>query len=444
MSVAMSGAKSSHLARYWHTYLFMDEHSLDKPAPPIRGSAESEKIYRRLVGEIREYAIFMIDPNGIVLTWNAGAERLKGYSAEEVIGQHFSRFYRDEDVRAGKPQQELEAALKKGRIEDEGWRLRKDGSRFWANVIITPIFDDAGFHRGFAKITRDLTERKLSEETLRVELIERRNAEAELRLARAELERRVEERTAALAHANEELQNASRMKDQFLAMLSHELRTPLTSVYGWVSMLRGGKVDPGKIDMALEVIERNAKAQIQLVDDLLNVSRVITGNLKISPQWIDPLSIVHAAVDSIRPAANAKGINLVVQADSEESILADPDRLQQVLWNLLSNAVKFTGKDGIIKIQIGRTASKIEIRISDTGEGIDPAFLPFAFDVFTQSDSSATRTHGGLGLGLSIVRHIVELHGGTVIAQSEGKGRGTTFKVLLPIPAIHTVRDTRP
>jgi PAS domain S-box-containing protein len=189
------------------------------------------------VSEVRDYAIFMLDPNGIILTWNAGAERLKGYQAREIIGHHFSKFYSEEDVRNRKPQKELETALAEGRLEDEGWRFRKDGSRFWANVVITTIYDEKHCHLGFAKVTRDLTERKANEESLRAELLERQQSEVDLRALRADLENRVDERTAALAkanvaladankelaRANEELEKASRTKDQFLAVLSHEL-----------------------------------------------------------------------------------------------------------------------------------------------------------------------------------------------------------------------------
>ena len=394
------------------------------------------EIYQRLVTDVRDYAIFMLDPNGFIRTWNTGAERLKGYRPEEIIGCHFSCFYSEADIRAEKPDRELAAALAEGRVEDEGWRIRKDGSRFWANVIITAIFDENRKHIGFAKVTRDLTERRIAEEAVRAE--------------RSDLERRVEERTAALAkanldlakayrevaRANNELEKASRMKDQFLAVLSHELRTPLTSIYGWLSMLRAGKVEQENMMKALQVIERNVRAQTQLVDDLLHVSRIVTGNLKIAPKWIDPMVIVNTAVDSLRPAAMVKTINLTVEASNAELIFADPDRLQQVVWNLVTNAVKFTKKGGDVKVEVARVASKIQISVSDTGEGIAPEFLPYVFDRFSQADASTTRKAGGLGLGLSIVRHIVELHGGTVIAHSEGLGRGTTMIIQIPIPAI--------
>jgi len=232
--------------------------------------------------------------------------------------------------------------------------------------------------------------------------------------------------------AEEELRQAVRAKDEFLATLSHELRTPLTAIHGWASLLHTGKVKPSEVTKAYEVIERNVKAQTQLVDDLLNVSRIILGKVKLAPKWLDPILIIGAAVESIRPAAVAKGLNVHTQSDGPGLIFADPDRLQQVIYNLLSNALKFTDKGGEININFGRVGDKFQINVQDTGEGISPDFLPFVFDQFRQADASTTRKHGGLGLGLNIVRHITELHGGTVFAHSEGKGKGTTMTVELP------------
>src|SRR6266571_4123025 len=201
------------------------------------------------------------------------------------------------------------------------------------------------------------------------------------------------DRTAALSQANEELQKANRMKDEFLATLSHELRTPLTAIFGWVNMLQSGRLDEAKTKKAINVIDRNLKAQMQLVDDLLNVSRIITGNLKIRPEWIEAGAIIHAAVDSIQPAATARGIRVVVEiANKAEPVFADPERLQQVLWNLLTNAVKFTDKGGEVKIECGRAGTALQIRVSDTGEGIDPEFMPLLFERFTQADSSKKRS----------------------------------------------------
>ncbi len=242
----------------------------------------------------------------------------------------------------------------------------------------------------------------------------------------------------------EDLREANRAKDEFLAVLSHELRTPLTAIYGWATLLRGGKLNNEKAVRAYEVIERNVKAQLQLVDDLLNVSRIILGKVKIVPKWLEPTSVVDAAVESIRPAAAAKGISVYVQGNGPDLIFGDPDRLQQVIYNLLTNALKFTNSGGEIRVEFGRVEDQYDISVRDTGEGISPDFLPFVFDRFRQADASITRKHGGLGLGLNIVRTIVEMHGGTVTAHSGGKGKGTTMTIRLPLPAQQEVENLQP
>ncbi len=247
----------------------------------------------------------------------------------------------------------------------------------------------------------------------------------------------LEDRTAALERANEQLQKANKMKDEFLATLSHELRTPLTAIFGWINLLQAGNLDKEKTTKAIDVIDRNARAQIQLVDDLLNVSQIIAGKLKVRPEWTEAGTIIRTAVDSIQPAAAAKGIHVETEvANAEERVFADTERIQQVLWNLLTNAIKFTEKDGEVKIECGRIGTKVQISVSDTGEGIDPEFIPLLFERFTQADASRTRKHGGLGLGLAIVRHIVESHGGIVMVHSKGKGHGASFIVQLPIPGL--------
>jgi PAS domain S-box-containing protein len=235
--------------------------------------------------------------------------------------------------------------------------------------------------------------------------------------------------------AEEELREANRAKDEFLAILSHELRTPLTAISGWATLLRSGKLNQEKVLTACEVIERNVKAQLQLIDDLLNVSRITLGKVKIAPRLLDPAPVIDAAVEAIRPAAAAKGINVWTQANGPVQIFADPDRLQQVIYNLLTNALKFTEKGGEISVSFGRVGDKFDIHVRDTGEGIGPDFLPYVFDRFRQADSSSTRKHGGLGLGLNIVRTITEMHGGKVAAYSEGKGKGATMTVELPLPS---------
>ena len=240
----------------------------------------------------------------------------------------------------------------------------------------------------------------------------------------------------------EELREANRLKDEFLATVSHELRTPLTAILGWAHLLRIKRFDEKSTGNALETIERNARAQSQLIDDLLDVSRVIAGNLRLDVRQVEPGSLIDAAVEALRPAAEAKGVRIQKVLDTGVVFVAgDPARLQQVVWNLLSNAIKFTPKGGRVQVRLERIDSHIEIAVSDTGAGIEAEFLPHVFERFRQADQKTTRQHGGLGLGLAIVRHLVELHGGTVEADSPGEGQGATFVVKLPIVPIHQKDD---
>jgi len=301
--------------------------------------------------------------------------------------------------------------------------------------------------------------RKVEERT--AELAE---ANAALRRMYDDLEELVEQRTAQLSVANEDLkreirvrewaeqerarllvleqqarkqaEEANRTKDEFLATLSHELRTPLNAILGWVQVLRSGKLDPTAAARALETIERNARVQAQLIADLLDVSRIITGKLRLDFKPVDLRRIIDAALDSVRPAADAKGIQLEVSiAPLASPVLGDADRLQQVIWNLLSNSIKFTSRGGRVEVRLREADANAVIRVSDTGIGIRPDFLPYVFDRFRQAEGSITRTHGGLGLGLSIVRHLIELHGGTAEVESAGEGEGATFTVRLPLRA---------
>jgi len=246
-----------------------------------------------------------------------------------------------------------------------------------------------------------------------------------------------EELLASEQEARKEAELASRAKDEFLGMLSHELRTPLNAILGWTRMLSSGQLDPETSARAIETIERSARSQSRLIDDMLDVSRIISGNLRLDVQPVDLSAVVNAAVDTSRPAADAKDIRIQMVMDfGAGPVLGDPVRLQQVVWNLLSNAIKFTPKHGRVQIQLARVNSHIDLTVSDTGPGIDEDFLPFVFDRFRQADSSASRKHGGLGLGLSIVRHLVELHGGTIEAQNRADGPGAVFSVGLPVMAV--------
>jgi PAS domain S-box-containing protein len=700
----------------------------------------SEERFRLLIENVGDYAIYMLDVDGRITTWNLGAERLKGYEASEVIGRHFALFFPPEDIAAGKPQYELRQALEQRRFEDEGWRVRKDGTRFWANAILTALHDSTDKLVGFAKITRDLSKRREAEETERRLLREqmarelaeesrRRLSESELRyralsqrleivlegvadgitvqnragdivfansaaarvcgfasveellstppaevvarfdildengdsiaasalpgrrvlagerscdgllrvrerrtrrewwsrvratavlgpdgevelavniwhdvtadrrhelqvkhladatialnssleydemlstLARvlvpgvadwcsihlrdgdvlrniaiahvdpqklalahdyerrfppdpskprgvwrvvltgqcevynevtddllvaaahdaeslallrtvgiravllvpivfrsrvtgvmslisAESDRRfdagdvafIEElgRRAGAALENAQLYNAaqvaakaaedaSRTKDEFLATVSHELRTPLNAIVGWSALLKERVTDPAFV-RPIEVIHRNAQTQVKIIDDILDVSRVITGKFRIDARPADLVSITRDAIDVVRPSAVAKRIEIDFQPEREYFLLlADSDRLQQVVWNLLSNAVKFTDSGGRISLALQQDGSNVILAVSDTGRGIEPSFLPFVFERFKQADASITRRVGGLGLGLALVRHIVELHGGRVAAASDGLGKGSTFTMTLPIRAV--------
>jgi PAS domain S-box-containing protein len=683
----------------------------------------SEERLRLLIENISDYAIYMLDPTGVVTTWNPGAERMKGYTAPEIIGRSFECFFPEEDRAAGKPAQELALALAEGRFEDEGWRVRKDGTRFWANAVLTPLRDHQQNLIGFAKITRDLTaqrnaqeqERKLLQEHTAREVADRegarlRESEQRYRELSRQLEivfegvadgitvqepsgrlvfantaaaklcgfataaelmatapadvvakfemldeagkpvvgeelpaRRVlageesasavlcvreratqktwwvqlratgvpgddgrpslainiwhdvtteheeeahtrylatataalaqsldqDEMLAALAqslapgladrcsvysleggvlrhvaaaHADhrksftpdpahaggswdvvrsgkssvfndggeevllvpllarggvlgvmalvyaqpgrryaekdvelaeelgrragtalenarlyqdaqeaaraaeeaalraEELaraaEDASRAKDEFLATVSHELRTPLNAMLGWATLLKERASDAA-IKKPLEVIHRNAQAQVKIIDDILDVSRVITGKFRIDPRPADLVAIISDAIDVVRPSAEAKRIEILFKPEADLCLLvADPERLQQVIWNLLSNAIKFTDSGGRIEVLLRLVGSQVTCEVKDSGQGIDPMFLPFVFDRFRQADSSMSRRFGGLGLGLALVRHIVELHGGRVEAFSAGRGQGALFRIELPIRAV--------
>jgi len=367
-----------------------------------------------LIREVKDCAIFMISTEGKILTWNPGAQRLKGYTAEEVIGRHFSIFYDQEDIANKKPQVELEKASAEGTAEEEGWRLCKDGTRFWAKVVITALHDGRGKLTGFAKIIRNTSESRKAEEAFHKQA--------------AVLEQQVEERTVGLEKAN-------RIKDEFIATLSHELRTPLTSISGWVQMLKAGRLTPAQQGNALEVIDRNLVAEVALIDHLLNVSAVITGEVQIDLQLIYPASLIEQCIDSLLPAAEEKGLKLTQNLDTGLGPMRiDPRRFHQILWNVLSNAVKYTPKGGI-HITFKRTNNHALLQVSDSGEGIDPDFLSYVFDRFWQADSSRSRKYGGLGIGLTIAKYLVELHGGTICAESAGLGKGCTFNLTFPIPA---------
>ncbi len=345
---------------------------------------------------------------GIILTWNPAAERILGYTAEEAIGKHITlvippdRWSEEDDVLA---------RIRRGERVDhfETIRRTKSGRLLNISLTVSPIRDANGVVVGASKVGRDITERL------------RDQAELE-RLLKSEQE------------ARELAEQANRLKDEFLAVVSHELRTPLSAITGWASLLLRGKLDKDQTLRAIQTILRNAGSQNQLIGDLLDVSRIVSGQLRLNVRPFELAPVIQAAIEVVRPAATAKSIRLNALIDpSAGPVTGDPDRLQQVCWNLLSNSVKFTPNGGRVEIRCERINSHIEITVSDNGKGIDAKLLPVIFDRFRQGESGTSRQHGGMGLGLSIVRHLVELHGGIVTAHSEGAGKGAEFRMELPV-----------
>ena len=355
-------------------------------------------------------AIYFKDPEGRFTRVNRHAPYRGNKAPEEVVGKTDFDFFAEPHARAAYEDEQRIVRTGVPLIDKEEKEVYPDGSTTWLSTTKVPVFDEHGRVTGIVGISRDITERKRAEE-------------ASIELAREQA-------------ARAEAEQANRLKDEFLATLSHELRTPLTAILGWAKMLADGHVREELRGEALGIIYRNARSQAQLIDDLLDVSRIITGKLRIDIRPIDLAPVVEAAVAVVRPAASAKRVQLqTVFEPGTGTVSGDPERLQQVVWNLLSNAVKFTPNGGSVQVRLGRSNSHVEVAVSDTGQGIAPEFLPHVFDRFRQADMGTSRRQGGLGLGLAIVRHLVELHGGAVWAESRGEGLGTTFRVTLPVVA---------
>jgi PAS domain S-box-containing protein len=366
-----------------------------------RERAHHEHAYLAAIVSSSNDAIVSKTLDGVITSWNSAAERMFGYTSQEAVGSSITIIIpperRDEEVRI------LERLRRGERIEHfETIRLTKDGRPITVSITISPVRDEEGRIIGASKVARDVSERAAL-------------------LAREQ---------AARARAEE----ASRLKDEFLATVSHELRAPLNAILGWAQILRAGALDEERVRHAITVVERNARTQAQVIEDLLDVSRIITGKLRLDIQPIAPARAVASAIESVKPMAEAKGVQLHVDLDPEAGpILGDSSRIQQIVWNLLTNAIKFTPSGGSVSVTLQRVGSQVELGVRDTGIGIAPEFLPHVFDRFRQADASTTRAVGGLGLGLAIVRHLVELHGGTVRAESAGPNQGSMFLLRLPL-----------
>jgi PAS domain S-box-containing protein len=377
---------------------------------------QSEQRFRLLVEGVRDYAIFMLDSTGHVMSWNSGAQLIKGYTPDEIIGRHFSIFYPAEDIRDRKPERELEIAVAEGRYEEEGWRLRKDGSRFWANVLITALFDVHGQLQGFGKVTRDMTERKLAEEQ-REQLREQEEQLRHEREARAQIEA------------------IERMRDSFLTILAHELRTPLTSLLGNAKLLlRRGERDGDLSERGqrnVKVIVNQASRLNDMISLQLDIARLHTGQLQIERAPLDIEAVARQVVEEFLPTLV---VHTLAYAGTNTPMLMEGDELRmiQVLQNLIQNAIKYSPAGGAVQIKAERHDTTAHITVSDTGVGIPRADLPRLFQRFYRASNVDERQISGLGVGLYIVKELVELHGGTVEVVSE-EGRGSTFTIILPL-----------
>ncbi len=395
---------------------------------------ESEERYRELFENATDI-IYTLDLEGNLTSLNKAGERITGYRREDILNTPIAAIVAPEYM-------ETMIRMFDRKVEGESLTayeleiIAKDGRRLTFEVSSRLVLRD-GQPAGVQGMARDITERKRAEEE-RARLY---NEAREAVLAREEALLLRDEMLKREKSARGEAEAANRAKDEFLATVSHELRTPLNAILGWFHMLRNTKLDEATAARALETIERNAKSQAQLVEDILDVSRIITGNLRLDVRPVELQLIIETAMDSVRPAIEAKGIRLESVLDPQAGpVPGDSSRLQQVVWNLLSNAVKFTDRGGRVQIRLERANSQVAVTVSDTGRGIKREFLPHVFDRFRQADSTSTRQHGGLGLGLAIVRHLVEMHGGTVEAFSAGEGLGATFTVKLPLMLVHNDR----
>jgi PAS domain S-box-containing protein len=355
---------------------------------------QAEERFRLLVEGVVDYAIFMLDPDGVVTSWNAGAQRIKGYARDEIIGQHFSRFYGNEDIEAGKPWEELATARREGRAEDEGWRLKKNGERFWARVVVTPLHDASGHLRGFAKVTQDLTDRR----------------------------------------SIQSLQDAAKELNEFIATLAHELRNPLAPIRTAVEVM--AKVpgsDPAQQTMR-DTIDRQSAQLARIVDDLIDIARVTRGAMSIEQAPVDMTEAVRRALETAAPAVEAGRHRLDIELPPEPLIVnGDLHRLTQVLANLLNNAARYTPQAGRIAVRARQEDGWSVIQVSDNGRGIEPGMLERIFHMFVQGRAALEKIGAGLGVGLALARRIAEAHGGTLQAASEGENKGAQFTLRIPL-----------
>jgi PAS domain S-box-containing protein len=355
---------------------------------------QSEERFRLLVDAVQDYAICMLDPEGVVASWNLGAERIKGYPRDEIIGKHFSHFFTEQDLAAGKPWEELAVARRTGRVEMEAWRVKKNGERFWARVVLTAVHDDEGHLRGYAKVTQDLTERR---------------------------------------HA-QGLEKAAKNVNEFIAMLAHELRNPLAPIKMAVEVMAKAPDDAETREAMRQTIDRQSAQLARIVDDMIDIARITRGSIVIEHTPVELGEVVRRALETAAPAIAAARHALEVEAPTEGLVVhGDRDRLTQLVANLLNNAARYTPPGGRIWVRARREDGHALLTVRDTGRGIEPQIIERVFDMFVQGRSVLERVGGGLGIGLALARRIAELHGGTLEARSEGADRGAEFVLRVPL-----------
>ena len=374
----------------------MNAHDATQPSP--------EDLARRfdlLSADVKEYALVLVDADGRLVCWNLGAERLYGYRPDEVVGHHFSRFFTPEDVVGGQPEYELKTAREDGHMNSVRWQVRKDGSRFWCNATVTALYNERKQVSAFARVMHDLTDGQ-------AQVAETKRAD--------------------------DLAAANRGKEEFMAMLSHELRNPLSPILNALGILKQMRSADPVIQQAGGIIERQVGHMVRMVDDLLDISRITKGKLRITTERVELRAVMNRAADSARPFIDGRRHAFSLLLPTEPLwVEGDPGRLEQIAVNLLNNAAKYTETGGLVRMTVAREGDDAVIRVTDNGVGIPPEMLPRIFELFIQVDGSLSRSHGGLGIGLALVRTLVEMHGGRVTAASKGLGKGSEFAVKLPV-----------
>ena len=373
-------------------------------------SQELGERFDLLATDAAEYAVFLVGLDGHLLCWNAGAERIFGYHSPEIVGQHLSRFFSPEDIVTGRPEHELKTALADGRADGTCWQVRKDGTRFWCRTTVTPLFNENKQARSFARVIHDLSE---------------------------------SEATGTQRKRADGLAEANRSKEEFMALLSHELRSPLSPILNALGILRRMRTNDPIIENAGNIIDRQVGQMVRLVDDLLDITRITNGKLRLTKEKVELRVVANRAAETCRPLMEASKHEFSVSLPTQPVwVDADPARLEQVVVNLLNNAAKYTDPGGLIRMAVSREGDEAVLRVRDNGVGVAPDMLPKIFDLFTQVDGSLGRSYGGLGIGLALARNLVEMQDGRLQARSGGVGQGSEFTVKLPAAPAGTGRET--